>query len=668
MNRQTIFAALLLVLVWSAAPGQAQTTSFTYQGRLTTNNTPATGAFDFEFRLFDTLSGGIQQGSAQTLTNVAVDKGVFSVQLDFGACASCFNGAPRFLEIAVKPTSGGTFTPLAPRQPLTSTPYAIKTQNLTFNGAFNDGLMPPTVFTATNTFAGEDAGLNTTPSINLGNAAGRFNSFFGAGAGKANINGFFNAFFGSQAGQANTSGNNNAFFGHQAGQNNTLGNGNALFGIRTGQNNTLGNSNAFFGDFAGLSNITGSDNTGIGVGADVGADNLTNATAIGSRALAGCSNCLVLGSISGVNFAAADTNVGIGTTAPEQKLHVVGNEILSTGSGAGFKFRDRGSSSPTDDWVWYSSGNVARFFHLGIGDIISVSPAGNVGIGTTTPGYKLAILDPSNTGLRVQTSTVGGTVASFGDSGDFRIDSTSVAGGRFIVKESGNVGIGTTAPTFKLQVIDPANTGLRVQTIASGGTVASFGGVGDFQIDAPFNTGGRFIIKENGNTGIGTAFPFDRLEVNGIARINILGAAGSTALCRNGSNQISSCSSSIRYKNNIAALHTGLSLINRLRPVTFDWKQNGEHDLGLVAEEVAKVEPLLVTHNDKGEIEGVKYDRVAVVLLNAVKEQQAQIKEQAAQLQLQHQEIAVLKKMLCRHQPKAAICKAAARHLAITGK
>ncbi|HET8674659.1 MAG TPA: tail fiber domain-containing protein, partial [Blastocatellia bacterium] len=70
---------------------------------------------------------------------------------------------------------------------------------------------------------------------------------------------------------------------------------------------------------------------------------------------------------------------------------------------------------------------------------------------------------------------------------------------------------------------------------------------------------------------------------------------------------------------------SGLKLVSRLRPVTFDWKETKAHDLGLVAEEVAEVEPLLVTHNDKGEIEGVKYDRFSAVLINAIKEQQSQI-------------------------------------------
>ncbi len=83
--------------------------------------------------------------------------------------------------------------------------------------------------------------------------------------------------------------------------------------------------------------------------------------------------------------------------------------------------------------------------------------------------------------------------------------------------------------------------------------------------------------------------------------------------------------SSLRYKKNLAPFRGGMEILNRLRPISFTWKANGSRDFGLGAEGVAKVEPLLVTHNDKGEIEGVKYDRLNVVLINAVKEQQQQI-------------------------------------------
>jgi hypothetical protein len=187
-----------------------------------------------------------------------------------------------------------------------------------------------------------------------------------------------------------------------------------------------------------------------------------------------------------------------------------------------------------------------------------------------------------------------------------------------------------------------------VQTNVAGGTVASYGGFGEFQVDAPGNPGGRLNVKENGSVVLGDCpgcfpNPTDRLVVSGTARILSLGSGGSTSLCRNGSGQISACSSSIRYKNNIADFSSGLSLVNRLRPVTFDWKDSQAPDLGLVAEEVAEAEPLLVTRNEKGEVEGVKYDRLSAVFINAFKEQQAQIEQQQAEARSQQNQIALLR-------------------------
>jgi len=48
---------------------------------------------------------------------------------------------------------------------------------------------------------------------------------------------------------------------------------------------------------------------------------------------------------------------------------------------------------------------------------------------------------------------------------------------------------------------------------------------------------------------------------------------------------------------------------------------HGKRDLGFGAEDVQKIEPLLVTLNTQGQVEGVKYDRITVVLVNAIKEQ-----------------------------------------------
>jgi len=100
-------------------------------------------------------------------------------------------------------------------------------------------------------------------------------------------------------------------------------------------------------------------------------------------------------------------NVGVGTTAPQSVLHAVGSEVLSTGFQAGFKFRNRNSASAADDWAWYSQGNIARFWKNGTGDLLAITPTGNVGIGTTTPGsYRLKVKHGSY-GLNLEQATTG---------------------------------------------------------------------------------------------------------------------------------------------------------------------------------------------------------------------------------------------------------------------
>lgn len=73
-------------------------------------------------------------------------------------------------------------------------------------------------------------------------------------------------------------------------------------------------------------------------------------------------------------------------------------------------------------------------------------------------------------------------------------------------------------------------------------------------------------------------------------------------------------------------------------------------DIGFGAEDIAKIDPRFVTFNSKGEVEGVKYDRLATVFVNAFKEQQTQIEK------LQKQ-IVALKRLSCSRNRRAAICK-----------
>lgn len=119
--------SLLLVLLLGVGLAQAQTSSFTYQGRLTDGGSPATNAYDLQFKLFDALSGGTQIGTTVSTPSVQVAGGIFTVTLDFGAGA--FSGANRWLEINARLAGSGAFNTLTPRQPVTSTPYATKSLN-----------------------------------------------------------------------------------------------------------------------------------------------------------------------------------------------------------------------------------------------------------------------------------------------------------------------------------------------------------------------------------------------------------------------------------------------------------------------------------------------------------------------------------------------------------
>ncbi len=221
-----------------------------------------------------------------------------------------------------------------------------------------------------NSFFGSGAGyLNTTGYLNsffgdsagTSNTTGWENSFFGSGAGNHNETGVGNSFFGSHAGLSNVGGENwagglNSFFGYNAGMSNTTGMVNSFFGEEAGRLNTTGGYNSFVGSAAGFYNTTGSGNTFIGkdagynsssgantvesyntlLGAStLGAAAITNGTAIGYRARVTRSNSLVLGSINGINGAAADTNVGIGTTAPLARLHVQNGDIYMGSAGQG---------------------------------------------------------------------------------------------------------------------------------------------------------------------------------------------------------------------------------------------------------------------------------------------------------------------------------------------
>ena len=142
----------------------------------------------------------------------------------------------------------------------------------------------------------------------------------------------------------------------------------------------------------------------------------------------------------------------------------------------------------------------------------------------------------------------------------------------------------------------------------------------------------RMTINSSGNVGIGTASPAVRFHVNGNARI-VFAAAAANTVCRDANGTFTICSSLAQYKDNKQNLSLGLETIMQLRPVEFDWNINDKsHDLGLIAEEVAAVNPLLAQYESDGSLSGVKYHHMVALLVKGIQQQQGQITSLSSQL------------------------------------
>ncbi len=130
MNRTPVTGCVIACALAPCASHaqQALTAKFTYQGELRDDDVPVTGNADLRFRLFDSNWAGNQIGPTVDSSNLYVNAGRFTVELDFGAAS--FNGSARWLQVEVRRPSGvGTYVTLLPRQPVNATPFALYALN-----------------------------------------------------------------------------------------------------------------------------------------------------------------------------------------------------------------------------------------------------------------------------------------------------------------------------------------------------------------------------------------------------------------------------------------------------------------------------------------------------------------------------------------------------------
>ena len=205
-------------------------------------------------------------------------------------------------------------------------------------------------------------------------------------------------------------------------------------------------------------------------------------------------------------------DVGIGTTSPSTKLHV-------QGAASGYLFRVQGTSTlnvydpgaAAEIGVGSGSGDKLKLFsNDSLDNGITIDTSGNVGIGTTSPSEKLEVSGDIKISRTDSTSSV------------LTIDTNRSFGRDFTITNNGQEPHINATDILKITA-DGGNAGIRID--ASGQDYISF----------TTENSERVRINPSGNVGIGTTSPLSKLNVNGDIKIEgenelYFGSSGSVPL------------------------------------------------------------------------------------------------------------------------------------------
>jgi len=644
----TLIALALLALAtlnFQFASCFAQGTAFTYQGRLNAGGSPASGLYDFRFRLDADPAGNTIL--ATVVTNaVGVTNGLFLTTIDFGP--GFYNGSNYWLEVDVKTNLAGGYTQLNPFQPLTPTPYAvfaITASNVsgTISAQQLSGMVPSANFTGT---YGNALTFNNTGNSFTGNGSGL------TGVSALTLDGQGPNNFWQTTGNAGTTAGAN-FVGTTDNQPMELHvDGQRAFRLEPGLFGLITIPNVIGGS---LGNYVAPGTLGATIGGGGTTDSLdpddTNVISGNFSTIAGGVGNMILNdayeaSIGG-GFKNSITNGASWATISGGYSNLIsgyagtipGGENNVAAGAYSFAAGDNAQAMHSGSFVW-ADGSGGAFADTAPNQFL-IRATGGVGIGTTTPASKLEV----NGDVRVDANRLLLNSGSDTNSGLIHVPYPSglpgnfVGNGPFLFGFNGGA-LGAVSPTTVTLSWDYLGNvwvsnnlssismnvdrgGLNTGTVhsnaltfgvSSGEGIASKRSIGGTQYDLEFYTSfnNRMIILNNGDVGIGTAGPDAQLTVNGVADKP---GGGSWSTFSDG-----------RLKDVGAKFTHGLEALDEIQPVHYHYRADNPLNLpsqpeyvGVVAQQVENAVPEAVQRNKNGYLV-VNNDPIIWTMLNAIKE------------------------------------------------
>ena len=420
-------------------------------------------------------------------------------------------------------------------------------------------------------------------------------------------------------------------------------------------------------DLTGLENITGSLNV------SGTTDLIGSASVSGSMRISGTFEVLGTASIShlittyessSIIYASGSTKFGDDTSDTHQRTGsmTISGSLFSTNISGTFSGSYKGDASGLTGTVTSSFAESASFATSGTYALSSSEAT------TATNVFVLPKNTDGSTHFVLFSQGVSGSFRANSDSGLSYVPSTNtLTATKFIGALEGNATTADTAAVV-LGTILSASFALTashaesqsVVNITSGSFAASGDGpfTGSFSSSRASTLSGSFTgsstgsftgsgaglvgvvtssfaitashALNSGGGGSGAGFPFSGSRADVTASLNVTGGIANFTASMVVDGALSATSitetSALKYKENINEI-TSSDIIYNLRPVTFDWKKDGSHDVGLIAEEVGDHMTELVSKDKEGNVEGVKYSKLTSLLIKAVQDQQKQIDE-----------------------------------------